>query len=86
MNIALLGLGTVGSGVVELLQLNQTHISQAIGEQLTITHVYVNNVNKERSVDLTGITVTDNIETIYESDIDLVIEVMGGTEMQELNL
>lgn len=80
MNIALLGLGTVGSGVVELLQLNKTHISQAIGEQLTITHVYVNNMNKERSVDLTGMTVTDNIETIYESDIDLVIEVMGGIE------
>lgn len=80
MNIAILGLGTVGSGVVELLQINHEKISQSIGETLTITHVYVNDVTKQREVDLTGMTITDDINTIYDSDIDLVIEVMGGIE------
>lgn len=80
MKIAILGLGTVGSGVIELLQLNHEKIHQAIGGTLTITHVYVNNLTKQRSVDLTGVTVTDDIQTIYESDVDLVIEVMGGID------
>lgn len=80
MNIAMLGLGTVGSGVVELLQMNREKISQSMGETLTITHVYVNDVTKQRRVDLTGVIITDDIDTIYTSDIDVVIEVMGGVE------
>lgn len=78
MNIAILGLGTVGTGVVELLQTNREKISGTLGETLTVSHVYVNNLTKQRTVDLTGMTITDDINTIYNSDIDLVIEVMGG--------
>ena len=80
MKIAILGLGTVGSGVVELLQINHEKISQSIGETLTVTHAFVNDVTKQRDVDLTGVTITDDINTIYESDVDLVVEVMGGIE------
>lgn len=80
MNIAILGLGTVGTGVVELLQTNREKISGTLGETLTISHVYVNNLTKQRTVNLTGMTITDDINTIYNSDIDLVIEVMGGID------
>ena len=80
MNIAILGLGTVGTGVVELLQTNREKISGTLGETLTVSHVYVNNLTKQRTVDLTGVTITDDINTIYNSDIDLVIEVMGGID------
>ena len=80
MNIAILGLGTVGTGVVELLQTNREKISGTLGETLTVSHVYVNNLTKQRTVDLTGMTITDDINTIYNSDIDLVIEVMGGID------
>lgn len=78
MNIAILGLGTVGSGVIKLIEENRDKIIRLTGEELNITHAYVNNVAKERGLDLKDIVVTDDIELILNSPIDVVIEVMGG--------
>lgn len=80
MNIAILGLGTVGSGVINLIKENHDKINRLTGEELTITHAYVNNVHRERDLDLTDVVVTDDIELVLNSPIDVVIEVMGGTE------
>lgn len=80
MNIAILGLGTVGSGVINLIKENQDKIKRVTGEELRITHAYVNNVQKQRDLDLTDVVVTDDIDLILNSPIDAVIEVMGGIE------
>ena len=81
MNLAILGMGTVGCGVVEVLSMNKSKITGLIGEDVTISHVFVNNIHKERDVDLKDAKLTDNIEDLYDADdIDAVIEVMGGME------
>ncbi|AKG73924.1 homoserine dehydrogenase [Salinicoccus halodurans] len=81
MKIALLGLGTVGTGVVNVLENNKEKIAGLTGETLTISHVLVNNIDKEREVELGGAVITDDIDKIIEDDtIDIVIEVMGGIE------
>ncbi|GAB3070949.1 homoserine dehydrogenase [Salinicoccus sesuvii] len=81
MNLAILGMGTVGCGVVDVLSENREKITGLIGEEITISHVYVNNVDKERSVDLGGAIITDDINSLLDSDdIDTVVEVMGGME------
>lgn len=81
MKIALLGLGTVGTGVVNVLEDNKEKIAGLTGETLTISHVLVNTIEKKRDVELQEAIITGNIEDILEDDtIDIVIEVMGGIE------
>ena len=78
MKIAVLGMGTVGTGVVNVLNTNKNKIESLLGEDVTITHVLAKNIDKARDIDLSGIHLTDNVEDIYKADIDAVIEVMGG--------
>ena len=78
--IALLGMGTVGSGVLNILKDNKDLLLNSTDELLTITHILVSDLNKTRTVDLSGIQVTDNIEDIKNAEIDLVVEVMGGLQ------
>lgn len=78
--IALLGMGTVGSGVIKLFRENEDLIKQSTGLTFTITHILVSDITKARDVDVSDIHVTNNIEEINIDDIDLVVEVMGGID------
>lgn len=80
MKIAVLGMGTVGTGVVNVLNTNRNKIESLLGEDVTITHVLAKNTDKARDIDLSGIYLTDDVEEIYNADIDAVIEVMGGID------
>ncbi|MCG1008874.1 homoserine dehydrogenase [Salinicoccus sp. ID82-1] len=81
MNLAILGMGTVGCGIMEVLSMNREKITGLIGEEITVSHVFVSNVDKKRDADLGGAIVTDDINSLLDSDgIDAVIEVMGGME------
>lgn len=84
--IALLGMGTVGSGVLNILKENKDLLLNSTYELLTITHILVSDLNKTRTVDLSGIQVTDNIEDIKNAEIDLVVEVMGGLQDTKTHL
>ncbi|WP_311406655.1 homoserine dehydrogenase [Liquorilactobacillus uvarum] len=78
INIGILGLGTVGSGVVRILRDHQNKISSITGRKLVIKTVVVHDLAKKRNVDLTGINVTDKIDDlINDKDIQIVVEVMG---------
>ena len=78
--IALLGMGTVGSGVVNLIRENEELIHSSSGVNFTITHVLVTDTTKTRTADVSDIRVTDNITEIENADIDLAVEVMGGID------
>lgn len=78
MKIAVLGVGTVGSGVFNVIQENQAKIQEILGEPLTITYALDRRQAEDLDVDTTHVTVTDNIEEIYNSDVDVVVETMGG--------
>ncbi|WJP98751.1 homoserine dehydrogenase [Macrococcus bovicus] len=80
INIAILGMGTVGSGVIRILEQNQQQLKDCMQTELNIKHIYVKNVNKQREVDLSPYHLTDNIDDILADDLDIVIEVMGGIE------
>lgn len=80
MKIAVLGMGTVGTGVVNVLNTNKEKIESLLGEDVTITHVLAKNTDKARDIDLSDIHLTDDVEDIYKADIDAVIEVMGGID------
>lgn len=78
VNIAVMGYGTVGSGVVEVVNTNGARINQRIGDELNIKYVL-------DLRDFPGDPVQDKIihdfETIVNDDeIKIVVEVMGGIE------
>ena len=79
MKIAILGVGTVGTGVLEVLEHNRTQFEVQVGKPIEITHVLVRDVKAKRP-DLEKYHVTDDISEILNADLDLVIEVMGGVE------
>lgn len=77
---AILGLGTVGTGVYKIIQKQQAEFPHKIGAELEIAKILVKNAKKVREgIDMS--LVTDSWEEIINDDsIDIVIEVMGGIE------
>ncbi|MFN7474963.1 MAG: homoserine dehydrogenase [Burkholderiales bacterium] len=79
INVGLLGLGTVGSGTIEVVRRNGEEISRRAGREIRITHASARDINKPRSVSLEGITlVADPSGIVTNPDIDIVCELIGG--------
>lgn len=80
MKVALLGLGTVGSGVYKQIQRQQEEIPMKTGESVEVEAILVHNINKKRE-GVDPALLTDQWETIINNpEIQIVIEVMGGIE------
>lgn len=80
VKVALLGLGTIGSGVYKLIERQQEEMSSKAGASIEIAAILVHNLGKEREgVDRT--LLTDCWEDIINNEeIQIVIELMGGIE------
>jgi len=77
----LLGLGTVGSGVVKLLQENGEDIATKVGCPLRIERILVRDKNKPRPVAVDPALITDDPADILEDPaIEIVAELIGGLE------
>ncbi len=80
INIALLGMGTVGTGVIKILSNNAHSIAQKVGTPVTIKKILVRNPGKVRNIKTDAELVT-NIEAILsDPDIKIVVEIMGGED------
>lgn len=80
VKIALLGLGTVGSGVYKLIEEKGEEFEKRTGAKIQIEKILVHNLKKERP-GVKKCLLTDQWKEIIENDeIELVIEVMGGIE------
>ncbi len=78
IKFGLLGSGTVGTGVIRVLQENAREIEERIGAPIELKKVLVRDLGKKRP-QLEGIAVTDNIEEIIgDEEISIIVEVMGG--------
>lgn len=81
IKVGLLGLGTVGTGVVRIVEGHQEDLSSQVGSPIVIEKVLVNDIHKERSISIPEHKLTEHAEDIINNpDIDIVIEVMGGLE------
>lgn len=84
IGIGLLGLGTVGSGVVRLLQDHKDKISAITGRELVIKRVVVHNPDKKRDVELPDVPVTADIaDMVQDPTVQIVVEVMGTIDPAE---
>ena len=78
MNIAILGVGTVGEAVAKILLQNKKLIAARCGEEIVPVIGVVRNLSKKRDV---TIPLTDDIGSVIKrDDIDVFIELMGGVE------
>ena len=83
IRIGLAGAGNIGSGVIELLETNQNWISQRLGFdcKFEIASILVKQLEKPRDSVIPKQKITDNLETfINYPELDLVIELIGGTD------
>lgn len=78
VNVAVLGYGTVGSGVVEVIRTNQEVINQRVGETLNLK--YVLDLRDFPGDPVQEIITHDFEEIVQDKEVDIVVEVMGGIE------
>jgi len=87
LNIALAGLGTVGTGVVRLIETNAALIARRARRPIRIAAVSARDRGKDRGVDLSAYEwVDDPAEMAAREDIDVVVEMVGGSDGPALTL
>lgn len=80
LNIAILGLGTVASGVVRILTEQAEAVTRRAGFELNIRRVAVRDASKPRDVKVPAEAITtDWHEAVSDPDVHVVLELMGGT-------
>ncbi len=87
LRIALAGLGTVGGGVVKLLDTNAALIERRAGRAIEIVAVSARDRTRDRGVDLARFEWVDDVASLpSRDDIDVVVELIGGADGPALTL
>jgi homoserine dehydrogenase len=80
VKIGILGLGTVGSGTVNVLTRNAKEISGRAGRDIEIAIVADRDLDKPKLCDISVLNTTDDaFEIVNNPDIQIVVELIGGT-------
>lgn len=81
LQIGLAGFGNVGAGVYKNIEKNRHLIQERTGRELVVRRIAVRDMAKARPMDLPAdIVTTDLDELVHDEEIDLVVELIGGTE------
>lgn len=78
VNIAILGYGTVGSGVLEVLSLNGESISKRCGHDINVK--YILDLKDFKGEPIENLIVHDYSVVVNDPDVKIIVEVMGGVE------
>ena len=81
LNVAIIGLGTVGSGVIKLLKKQKNNIKNRTGIELELVAISAKNKRKKRSVDVSPYRWIDSPITIAKDpDVDVLVELIGDMD------
>lgn len=81
LKIAIAGLGTVGQGVLKILQEKRDIISQKTGRDIEVVAISARNKSKSRNIDLSKIRWVENtVELADLPEVDVIVELIGGSE------
>ena len=81
LRLGIAGLGTVGVGVLRIVQDQATLLAARCGRPIVISAVSARSRSKDRGIDLSGLAWEDSPEALaLRDDVDVFIEVMGGHE------
>lgn len=79
VNVGIIGFGTVGAGVAEILIRNAKTIADRVGEPVVLKKVADLDLESDRGIALApGALTTDAMEIIDDPEIDVVVELVGG--------
>ena len=81
ISIGLIGFGTVGTGVVKLLQENGDLIAGRLGAEIRLQRIADIDIRKSRGIQVDeALLTTDAADILNDPGIDIVVELMGGYE------
>lgn len=86
LRVALAGLGTVGGGVIRVLETNRELIARRAGRPIEIVAVSARDRTKDRGVDVSGYEWVDDTTALARCDADVVVELVGGADGPALAL
>ncbi len=87
LRVALAGLGTVGGGVVKLLDANRDLITRRAGRAIEVVAVSARDRSKDRGIDLSRFQWVDDTSALaQQADVDVVVELIGGSDGPALTL
>ncbi|MEG8040783.1 homoserine dehydrogenase [Sphingomonas sp. LR60] len=86
LRVALAGLGTVGGGVIRVLDENRALITRRAGRPIEVVAVSARDRFKDRGVDLSRFAWVDDTAALAEADADVVVELIGGSDGPALAL
>lgn len=84
IRIGMIGLGTVGGGTAAMLDKNRGFINKTADANIVMEKILVRDIKKPRpgiSPDLLALLTDDPDDIFLNEDIDIIVEVMGGTEL-----
>ena len=82
VKVGLLGLGTVGSGTLRVLENNREEITRRAGRRIEIAMIAVRDVARARAIAGDAIPIVNDVRRVVtDPDIDVVVEVIGGTSV-----
>ena len=78
IKVGIIGVGTVGTSVANILKENADVIAARAGRDIVVKSGVVRNLSKDRGLD---IILTDNVDDVLnDAEIDIVVELMGGVD------
>jgi len=81
VGIGLVGFGTIGTGVVKVLQRNGAVIAERLGSPLRLVRIADLDLERDRGVDLAGIRFdADSDGLLDDPDVKIVVELIGGCD------
>ena len=86
LRVALAGLGTVGGGVIRVLDENRELITRRAGRPIDVVAVSARDRAKNRGVDLSRFQWIDDTAAMADADADVVVELIGGSDGPALAL
>ncbi|WMJ76779.1 MULTISPECIES: homoserine dehydrogenase [unclassified Sedimentibacter] len=79
IKLGILGMGTVATGLINILDMNGSKITGNLNKKITVEKVLVKNKNKSRNSNLSAdIYTTDAYEVIENPDVQIIVELIGG--------
>ncbi len=79
VKLGILGMGTVASGLINIIGLNNHKITETLNKNIAVSKVLVKDINKARNINLPQKVYTaDAYEVINDKDVQILVELIGG--------
>ena len=80
INIGIIGLGTVGTGALRILQNNADLIRHRVGVPVEVKKIAVRDLRRDRGMSVpSSLLTTDASKVVQDPDTDIVVELIGTT-------